>query len=1035
MSRSSPSIGPDHHLPRAAPSGSIPLAAPTTTRTSVSAGIRLRTLGRAEIVEIGPDGAERVLSRAGKPVALLALLAAAPGRSATRDRLVAMFWPERPTERGRHALRQQLVNLRKLVGSDAVKTTDEDVTVDASFTDDRSVLLAAARAGDVDGVLAAYGGEFLPDMSAAGGVEFEHWCDAERRMLTRLFVRTAVERIPLLVRAGAGDEAVRLAARVRTAIPEDELGWRILIKTLVGTGRLLDARIEVETLEALRASDHGDLEPATAALVRRVRSSVPATPVQTVGTTGATPPFVGRERVISRLLAQWQRARTGRAEIATVTAAAGIGKTRVLEELDRRVRADGGGVVRVAAHLGERTMPYALVSELVLRVGQLPGAGGIAPVTASIAVGLAPSLSSHYAAAAPERPHATEAGRIVQALVELLRCVADERPVLLAIDDWHWVDPESSRVVAGLLRRLGDVPVLVVTASRTAVSLDESAGEATMLEPLTLAETEELLAGLGPLPGEHAEEFVASMHEGSDGSPLLLLHLIRHAREHGWIGCDEGWQVRDLTALRRAARSGGALESRIGELPPECLLVLRLVALDGVPIDHVVLGHAADIDGAALEPIIQELEGRGFVERALGGWRTAHDEIGRAAVPVPPDDEATRALRRRLGEAYALAAAEDELLWRRAAVHLVAGGWEDRLVSLLRAWIGRQRLRGTEIERRHLLLLLGPEVADGLVRLAVQRRSPRARWLLATAAGALACAAAVGLFALAGGLGAGGATHMVLENEPVLFSAEELPVPIGVALIGADGRVADVTGDSVRVTAIDGGRVVRGGSAPVIDGRARFDDLVVEGSRTFRLKFSLPGLPPLLSDTLLLGTEDAASTLRLAGGGLAGAALSVSMPTVRIAPGQRIAGTLDLRYTSAWAAANVVLALARTWEDGAGGCRRVTSFVTPARDLMHRVALDEPGPSVPGSYYLVAAFHAEDSAEDICSGTNWTYGRQVWGDGNDLSQWGDAQARQANARGQVTNGFLTRDAAGRELRSTYTVPAVMIRVIVSPNGP
>ena len=78
---------------------------------------------------------------------------------------------------------------------------------------------------------------------------------------------TLCHRIPQLIVAERADDAVHLASRLRDADPEDEQHWRDLLQTLVRTGRLLDARLEAEALDARRHGDGGALQPESAAMV------------------------------------------------------------------------------------------------------------------------------------------------------------------------------------------------------------------------------------------------------------------------------------------------------------------------------------------------------------------------------------------------------------------------------------------------------------------------------------------------------------------------------------------------------------------------------------------------------------------------------------------------------------------------------------------------------------------------------------------------------------------------------------------------
>jgi DNA-binding SARP family transcriptional activator len=121
-----------------------------------------------------------------KRVALLAYLALARPRGLhRRDTLLGMFWPELPEERARNALRQALHQLRGVCGDGVVVTRGmHEVGIDPAHLrcDAHQVEVSAAR-GDATAVAAAYGGDLLPGLYAAGAGEWEDWLARERLRL------------------------------------------------------------------------------------------------------------------------------------------------------------------------------------------------------------------------------------------------------------------------------------------------------------------------------------------------------------------------------------------------------------------------------------------------------------------------------------------------------------------------------------------------------------------------------------------------------------------------------------------------------------------------------------------------------------------------------------------------------------------------------------------------------------------------------------------------------------------------------------
>ena len=132
---------------------------------------------------------------------------------------------------------------------------------------------------------------------------------------------------------------------------------------------------------------------------------------------------------------------------------AGIGKTRLLEELGRR--AAGRGVTVLAAHGSplEQSFGYGVVRQLMESVVTdelLCGAGAAARGVFDLAGG-----------------HREGSLAVLHALYSVTAQLAAERPLLISVDNLQWVDPPSLRYLAYLARRMDGLPALVAATIRT----------------------------------------------------------------------------------------------------------------------------------------------------------------------------------------------------------------------------------------------------------------------------------------------------------------------------------------------------------------------------------------------------------------------------------------------------------------------------------------------------------------------------------------------------------------------------------------
>ena len=118
-----------------------------------------------------------------KPLALLAMVAAAGPLGMTRDQLLAYLWPERDEEHGRPALRQVLHALRRDLAAPALFLPGGDLRLNPEVIgSDIGELNDASAEGDIATIARLYKGPFLEGFHLPEAPEFEHWVERERRL-------------------------------------------------------------------------------------------------------------------------------------------------------------------------------------------------------------------------------------------------------------------------------------------------------------------------------------------------------------------------------------------------------------------------------------------------------------------------------------------------------------------------------------------------------------------------------------------------------------------------------------------------------------------------------------------------------------------------------------------------------------------------------------------------------------------------------------------------------------------------------------
>ena len=123
------------------------------------------------------------------PLALLAVLIAAGGRPLSRDKLIALLWPERDADSARNLLKVSVHELRKELGEGCIRSTGSQLTADLSVISCDAVdFVAAIERGDDETACRLYTGPFLDGFFLKDAVEFERWAEAERGRFAEMYV-------------------------------------------------------------------------------------------------------------------------------------------------------------------------------------------------------------------------------------------------------------------------------------------------------------------------------------------------------------------------------------------------------------------------------------------------------------------------------------------------------------------------------------------------------------------------------------------------------------------------------------------------------------------------------------------------------------------------------------------------------------------------------------------------------------------------------------------------------------------------------
>ncbi|HKS06095.1 MAG TPA: BTAD domain-containing putative transcriptional regulator [Gemmatimonadaceae bacterium] len=226
----------------------------------------------------------------------------------SRDKLLALFWPESDDARARNTLSQALHHLRNELGADVIENRGANalgVRRDLLWCDVTAFTDALAR-DDAELALDMYRGEFCPNLYADGSATLEQWLDERRRYFRAHALAAARGAAERLAKSGDAPGAARAARRALTLHPDDEGDVRVLLGIMEQAGDVAGALLAYQEY-ARRLAAELDTEPAaeTQRLVetmrRRREQAATAGESAPVSTEPATPLLrTSQPRVVPR---------------------------------------------------------------------------------------------------------------------------------------------------------------------------------------------------------------------------------------------------------------------------------------------------------------------------------------------------------------------------------------------------------------------------------------------------------------------------------------------------------------------------------------------------------------------------------------------------------------------------------------------------------------------------------------------------------------------------------------------------------------
>jgi DNA-binding SARP family transcriptional activator len=581
--------------------------------------IFLRALGTAEI-----DTGVVTLTPSQEIVFAAALyLTLERGNRVSRKRLASLLWPRVPEIARAHRLRQTLLQLKK-VGF--IVKADRNI-LQCSPHDHRSDIAELAGL-DSDSFVANVSLEFLPGYSPTFSDAFRDWVDARREETNVLVTRRLVTDLNSARAKGDWPTCDRFARQCLKLDPFNESAVMAQAEASAMRGAKTQAIQILDRYLVEVGSDNPNLRVSASVLRKRITYQIPERSPIAVRDCA----FVGRDAEMETLTHELLAARHGRGGARLVRGEAGIGKSRLAAELMKFAGLEGIQTSRTSCRRSDVDRPLSVFVDLVPQLSELRGALGCSQETMSVLKGLTEFDGRVTFSSLSVDDSMSAHARMRAAFFDLLDAVADERSVLLVVEDVQWLDTSSVRLLAELLPWAKTRKVLFLLTERLGTN-----GLAGHFSPDDLR-----ILTLGPLGSQFGEAIMAEILKDSsrpttseliqrlllvgEGNPFFLQELGNHWLETG----KQRESPPSVTAI---------VNERLARLSNEALMALQACAVLDVNATIERLEGALEYQSHVLLSAVQELSVAGMLRaesqpgpESPEPLTVAHDLISTAAL-------------------------------------------------------------------------------------------------------------------------------------------------------------------------------------------------------------------------------------------------------------------------------------------------------------------------------------------------------------------------------------------------------------------
>jgi predicted ATPase len=283
-------------------------------------------------------------------------------------------------------------------------------------------------------------------------------------------------------------------------------------------------------------------------LYRAIRPSGMRGRFEAAAAAGGLTPFVGREDELRSLLSRWERVREGEGQVVTIIGEPGIGKSRLIQRFREQLQGTRQTWLHAGAGAFFQGTPFYPVVELLRQLlGYDPEMQTLPHIEASLtAAGLRPSeaipllspiLNLPPSATYPpsELSPEQQRRRLLATILAWMVGAARRQPLVVVIEDLHWVDPSTLELIQLLVEQGATAPLLLLHTARPEFHTPWSLRAHHAQLTLNRLSAHHVRTMVGEIAAQNAlpDEVVNTMIERTGGVPLFVEELTRAVLESG----------------------------------------------------------------------------------------------------------------------------------------------------------------------------------------------------------------------------------------------------------------------------------------------------------------------------------------------------------------------------------------------------------------------------------------------------------------------------------------------------------------------